>query len=84
MATKTKTIGNILEAARTSAGLTQRELATKMGYSNPQFISNWERDRCGLPHKKAALFCKITGMKTADMRKILTDAAADKVGKLLK
>ena len=38
-----KEIGALIKTARTAAGLAQAELATKLGYSSPQFISNWER-----------------------------------------
>lgn len=32
-----------LREARENAGLTQTEVASRLGYSNSQFISNWER-----------------------------------------
>jgi transcriptional regulator with XRE-family HTH domain len=38
-----KIVGNFLKAAREKAGLTQQEVAVRMRYSTPQFVSNWER-----------------------------------------
>lgn len=32
-----------LKKLRIEAGLSQRDVANKLGYSTPQFISNWER-----------------------------------------
>lgn len=34
---------NVLRTSRLKAGLSQAETADKLGYSTPQFISNWER-----------------------------------------
>ena len=39
-------LGNLakyLVDKRKSSGLTQKELALKLGYISPQFVSNWER-----------------------------------------
>lgn len=33
----------LLKQKRIAAGLSQGDVAMKMGYSTPQFISNWER-----------------------------------------
>ena len=35
--------GAMLKASRASANLTQAKVAKALGYSTPQFISNWER-----------------------------------------
>ena len=36
-------LGKILKKARIDAGLTQQEVAAKLGFKTAQFISNWER-----------------------------------------
>ena len=36
-------IGIFLKEYRNKAGLNQLSVAIKLGYSSPQFISNWER-----------------------------------------
>ena len=74
-----KSSGEILREARSKTGMSQGELAKKMGYSNPQFVSNWERGLCCLPAKKAALFCRLTGMSSEVMRFILKKEAQAKV-----
>lgn len=37
------TLAKFIKRKRIEACLTQAELATELGYSTPQFISNWER-----------------------------------------
>ena len=37
------TVGALIKLARTKAGLTQLQVAKKLGYTSPQFVSNWER-----------------------------------------
>jgi len=66
-----ETMGKVLKEWRTGAGLSQGELAEKLGYRSPQIVSNWERSRCGIPVKKAALFCKATGAKQKDLQTII-------------
>lgn len=75
--------GKILKTAREKVKMTQSQLAEKMGYSNPQFISNWERNTCGLPARKAKLFCKITGMSPRAMEALLIAEVTGKVKKRL-
>ena len=42
-------LGQYLSKARKGASLSQREVADKMGYSSPQFISNIERGLASVP-----------------------------------
>lgn len=36
-------LAQFLKENRTTSGLSQKDVATKLGYSTSQFISNWER-----------------------------------------
>lgn len=36
-------LGKVLKDKREKAGFSQAEVSKKLGYSSPQFISNWER-----------------------------------------
>lgn len=36
-------LGEFLQTKRKAAGYSQWEVSVKLGYSTPQFISNWER-----------------------------------------
>ena len=35
-----------VKGLRVKKGLTQMDVATKLGYANAQFVSNWERGQC--------------------------------------
>lgn len=35
--------GELLKKFREMRGLTQKQVSDKLGYSSPQFVSNWER-----------------------------------------
>jgi transcriptional regulator with XRE-family HTH domain len=43
IALRKRMMGNFLKKCRTKAGLTQSEVADHLGYTSPQFVSNWER-----------------------------------------
>ena len=42
-------LADFLKERRLQAGLTQSEVATRLGYSSPQFVSNWERGLANPP-----------------------------------
>lgn len=42
-------LAEFLKEKRVNAGLTQSEVAKKLGYSSPQFVSNWERGLANPP-----------------------------------
>jgi len=42
-------LAGFLKEKRVAAGLTQSEVARKLGYSSPQFVSNWERGLANPP-----------------------------------
>ena len=48
----------MLAQARVNAGISQIALAKKMGYSSPQYVSNWERGICGPPLDKLHILSK--------------------------
>lgn len=65
-------LADFLKEKRVAAGLTQSQVATKLGYSSPQFISNWER---GLANPPVFVLRDLTKMYKV---------AADEMFKLLK
>ncbi len=81
MSDKQKTLGDILKSVREKAGFAQGELAGKMGYSSPQFVSNWERNLCSLPARKAPLFCKLTGFSPNSLLELLVKEERRKIEK---
>jgi len=49
----------MLKRHRLNKGMTQKELAKRLGYTSPQFVSNWERDLCRPPLDVAAKLCRL-------------------------
>ncbi|MCB0412381.1 MAG: helix-turn-helix transcriptional regulator, partial [Bdellovibrionales bacterium] len=45
-------LGEIFKKYRQLAGFSQKEMSQKLGYSNPQMLSNFERGLCNLPIEK--------------------------------
>ncbi len=43
MTPQAKQLAELLKQKRIKAGLSQRDVSNALGYSTPQFISNWER-----------------------------------------
>ena len=54
---------NYLLKAREMKGLTQKELAAKLGIASAQLISNWERGLCTPPLKKLQPLTSILGVE---------------------
>lgn len=50
---------DFLKEARTNAGLTQGKVAEILGYTTPQFVSNWER---GMSFPPIDVLRKIAGL----------------------
>lgn len=66
-------LSEYLRSKRIESGLTQAEVATRLGYTSPQFISNWERGLASPP----AFIIK-------DLAKIYQISADDLFQRLLK
>lgn len=47
-----KDLGEYLRQRRMSVGLSQSEVSEALGYSSPQFVSNFERGLCAPPLTK--------------------------------
>lgn len=69
-------LGDAIKNGRIKKGLTQTDLAKILGYSSPQYISNVERGRCSLTHKKLAKVAKLLKIsKTAIKQTLIKDFA---------
>ena len=64
-----KQLGKALADSRKKAGLSQGEVASRLGYTSPQFISNWER---GLSSPPVPTLKKIATMYKVNADKIFT------------
>lgn len=52
-------LAKFLKEKRVNSGLSQKDVAEKLGYSTSQFISNWER---GISHPPLATLRKLSDM----------------------
>lgn len=64
--------GQLIKEARKHVRITQAQLAERLGYSSPQFISNWERGVARIPAQKFKPLSRILGrnavVRVIDMR----------------
>ena len=60
-----------LKEKRTAAGLSQEEVATKLGYSTSQFISNWERGISQPPINTLKFLAKLYNVNPEEMFQVL-------------
>lgn len=52
-------LGDYLRQLRIDSGFSQLEVATKLGYSSPQYISNIERGLCATSLKQLSTFQRL-------------------------
>jgi transcriptional regulator with XRE-family HTH domain len=63
-----------LKKKRIEAGLTQSEVASELGYSSPQFISNWERGLANPPVFVLKNLTRLYGVSADEMfQKLLAE-----------
>lgn len=66
-------LGSLLKEKRIEKGITQMSLARELGYSSPQFVSNWERGMCSPAFDTLPLVCKILGIPKKEIIEIILD-----------
>ncbi|MGE0633710.1 MAG: helix-turn-helix domain-containing protein [Pseudobdellovibrionaceae bacterium] len=59
--------GELMQKKRLESGLSQGDLAKKLGYSTSQFISNWERGICSAPYSVIEKLVKILNLNKEDL-----------------
>ena len=59
--------------ARKSVGLTQKQVADKLGYDSSQFVSNWERGTSYPPPKAFRIICKLYTLDYNNMSHVFID-----------
>lgn len=70
--------------ARERSGLTQAQVATTLGYTTPQLVSNWERGTCAPPRQALARLAKVYKLKVNDVVNHIISRQAQKLRKVLK
>lgn len=74
-------LGVLVKTKRQQKGITQRELSEKLGYSSPQYISNFERGICGLSPKKFKTVSKMLGIPAKQLVEISAQEYAKRISK---
>ena len=64
-------LGVHLQAKRVKAGLSQGNVAKQLGYSSPQFVSNFERGLCAPPLSKLKLLVRLYDMNGEEVLKLM-------------
>lgn len=77
----TQSFGQYLRQARESKNLTQGQVASKLGYTSAQFISNFERGICAPAEDKMKDLMKLLGLSKKETRFYWVMYQAEQVGK---
>ncbi len=62
----------LLKQARLDSGMSQMALADILGYSTPQLVSNWERNKCRFPHSMAKKICVALNLEREVLKKAMS------------
>ena len=65
--------GAYLRQSRQNAKITQKKLSIRLGYSSPQFVSNWERNMSFPSPEKIAAIASVLGIRAADIVEALIE-----------
>ena len=77
-------LAKFLKEKRSQAGLSQKDVATKLGYSTSQFISNWERGISQPPIHTLRKLAQMYAVAADQMFQVLLNATIDQVQSELK
>lgn len=69
--TKKRNLNLFLRDARIQAGLSQKDVSDKLGYSSAQFVSNWERGLATPPGRTLRKLSQIYKIKADELYSIL-------------
>jgi transcriptional regulator with XRE-family HTH domain len=70
---KHRSLGNYLKNARTKKNLSQWDVAKKLGYSSPQFISNLERGISSPPLKVLRTLVDLYSLSPKEVVEVIAD-----------
>lgn len=67
-------LAHYLKSKRIAAGLSQGQVAEELGYSSPQFISNWERSLSTPPIHTVKKLAKVYGFDLVEFKKLYIES----------
>jgi transcriptional regulator with XRE-family HTH domain len=62
-----KTLNDYLRQKRVDSGLSQLDVARELGYSSPQFVSNWERGLVSPPLETIAVLIDLYKISSTEV-----------------
>lgn len=68
---KGTTFAQYLKDSRITAGLSQRDVSEKLGYTTSQFVSNWERGLSTPPTKAVKKLAELYNLKIEEFLDLL-------------
>lgn len=77
-------LASYFKKRREASGHSQRTVAKELGYSSPQFISNWERGLCGPPLKKLPRIIDLYGLNRVEVVTVMMKAYKKELERSLK
>lgn len=81
---KQVSLSKFLKDKRESAGLSQKQVADKLGYTTPQFISNWERGVSSPPLKTLKKVGELYHVSADELFKVTLESTLQQVTQDLK
>lgn len=72
-------LATYLKKSRESVGLSQTVVSSKLGYSSPQFVSNWERGLSHPPIKSLKKIAKLYKLRDKELFDIYVDCYTTQV-----
>ena len=76
-------ISDLLKKGRSNAGLSQADVARELGYTSPQFVSNWERGLSSPPVPKLKKLCKMYQLPVEDAYQAMLSSTLQEVERKL-
>jgi transcriptional regulator with XRE-family HTH domain len=76
---KTNRLSEFLKSNRVKAGFTQAEVAAKLGYTTPQFISNWERGQSSPPIKILKKLAKLYDVGAQELYDVILEISIEEL-----
>lgn len=72
-------LANFLKEKRIRAGLSQKEVAEKLGYSTAQFVSNWERGLSAPPVETLKLIAEMYNIDLDEVFQVTLESAVNRL-----
>ncbi len=76
---KQVSLAKFLKEKRENVGLSQKQVADKLGYTTPQFVSNWERGVSSPPLKTLKKIGDLYDVSADDLFRVALDSTIQQV-----